>query len=225
MINKIRNSDKKDGLSLYELARLALGLPVYFFPPLTYIKDPYKYIGDRVFRDEFKKQRRFEMRQKYWVISLVFAIGVYFMLSASAIAQGEEGALVEEPAEVRTDKVKTIMQTEGTLNSVLEDKIVITYFPEGQEGTWLQTHYLTDENTAFVNCTEETLNPGDVVEVTYERSRWLNEEGKRRGEQIAKNVRFIRSKEADELRKKGRGDKGIGTEAVEVNPGEVAGEI
>ncbi|MFC1624037.1 hypothetical protein ACFL28_01780 [Candidatus Omnitrophota bacterium] len=59
MINKSISSIKKDGLSLYELVRLALGLPVSFFSTLTcltYINKTYESWGRRPIRGSLTRE-------------------------------------------------------------------------------------------------------------------------------------------------------------------------
>lgn len=109
-----------------------------------------------------------------------------------------------EKKEKRFNEVREVKKRTGRLDSLRPEKIVLTYEPEGQENAWMQTYYLRDENTKFLNKGEEELEPGDIVEITYIESRWLTKEEKKRAERIAASVSFVRSRATEEALKKNK---------------------
>lgn len=130
---------------------------------------------------------------------LLFLIGLSLFMSGVLIAKEKEEATSEE--EMLQDEVRSIRETQGRVDSIRPEKIVITYEPEGQEGSLVQTHYLRDADTQFIHRDEARIKPGDIVTINYEETRWVDEKGKRRAKRIAKVVSFVCTREVEESRK------------------------
>ncbi len=130
------------------------------------------------------------------IVRRVGCVGLIIVLSLFMV---QDATIAKD--EVRMNEVKEIKTVQGRVNSIRLDKIIITYKPEDQEGTILQAYYLRDENTKFIHKDAEKIKPGDIVSITYEKTKWKNEKGRSRAEMTAKTVAFVRSKAAEELRK------------------------
>ena len=155
-------------------------------------------------------------RGYFKMICLVFTAGL-FLFTDITIGSASETARLEE--------VKSLKHVEGRIDSVRPDKIVVTYEPEGQEGSLMQIYFLRDQQTRFLNRREEATKTGDIVGVAYEESRWINEDGRLQVQRIARGIRYVRSRESEERKQEQQKPLGIkgrlrGAEQGETGPQE-----
>jgi hypothetical protein len=138
------------------------------------------------------------------LVALLFSI-----IMGKVLAQSENVLVEVRPAEedARHEEVVSIKTIEGRIDSIRDEKVVITYEPEDQVGVTLQTFFLRNNATQFGGDGENVLKPGDIVSVTYQESKWMDKKERPRVERIAKNISLVRTRDKEELRQKGREKK------------------
>jgi hypothetical protein len=127
-------------------------------------------------------------------------IGIFLVIAMILNLYGAKASEAQK-AQIRKNETRQVKELQGRIDSIRDDKIVISYEPEGQPGSWIQVYFLRNQDTKFLRRAENKIKPGDAVNVTYEEARWVDEEEKHKVERIAKTVSFVRDKALEEKRR------------------------